>query len=39
MASPDVTRTIITCPVRGASKAETMPTDTCQSFYECTGLL
>ena len=28
---------IITCPSCGAAKAETMPTDACQYFYECTG--
>jgi alkylmercury lyase len=28
---------IITCPVCGTAKAETMPTDACQYFYECTG--
>ncbi|MDA8249635.1 MAG: hypothetical protein M0Z28_10700 [Rhodospirillales bacterium] len=27
----------ITCPVCGAAKAETMPTDACQFFYNCTG--
>ena len=27
----------ITCPVCGAAKVETMPTDACQYFYECTG--
>jgi hypothetical protein len=27
----------ITCPHCGTSKAETMPTDFCQYFYECTG--
>jgi hypothetical protein len=25
----------ITCPNCGHSKAETMPTDSCQFFYEC----
>ena len=28
---------IITCPVCGTAKAETMPTDACRFFYECTG--
>jgi hypothetical protein len=28
---------IITCPHCGASKAESMPTDACQFFYDCTG--
>lgn len=27
----------ITCPVCGTSKVETMPTDACQFFYDCTG--
>ncbi|EHP41788.1 hypothetical protein OR16_18386 [Cupriavidus basilensis OR16] len=26
---------IITCPMCGHAKAETMPTDACQWFYEC----
>lgn len=26
---------IITCPVCGSKKQETMPTDACQFFYEC----
>jgi hypothetical protein len=28
---------IITCPHCGARREETMPTDACQFFYECTG--
>ena len=36
------TRTIVlqstlTCPECGARKTETMPTNTCQYFYECTS--
>lgn len=27
----------ITCPACGAAKTETMPTDACRYFYECTG--
>jgi hypothetical protein len=27
----------ITCPACGFAKAETMPTDACQWFYECEG--
>ena len=27
----------LTCPNCGASKVETMPTDACTYFYECTG--
>ena len=28
---------VITCPYCGTAKAETMPTNACQHFYECTG--
>lgn len=28
---------ILTCPECGYSKAETMPTDSCQWFYDCEG--
>lgn len=28
--------TVITCPECGAKKAENMPTNACQYFYECT---
>lgn len=28
---------IITCPHCGFKKQETMPTDACQFFYECTN--
>lgn len=27
----------LTCPECGHSKAQTMPTDSCQWFYECEG--
>jgi hypothetical protein len=27
----------VTCPECGFSKEETMPTDSCQFFYECTN--
>ena len=27
----------LTCPVCGDQASETMPTDSCQYFYECTG--
>jgi hypothetical protein len=27
----------ITCPACGTAKTETMPTDACQFFYDCTG--
>ncbi len=28
---------VITCPSCGVAKAEEMPTDACQWFYECSG--
>jgi hypothetical protein len=28
---------VLTCPRCGASKTETMPTDACQFFYECSS--
>lgn len=28
---------VITCPQCGTSRTETMPTDSCLWFYECTG--
>jgi hypothetical protein len=31
------TESIITCPTCGTAKAETMPTNACQYFYECPG--
>jgi hypothetical protein len=30
-----VAESTITCPFCGTSKTETMPTDACQFFYEC----
>jgi hypothetical protein len=32
-----ITQSVITCPHCGASKSESMPTDACQFFYDCTG--
>jgi len=32
-----ITESMITCPACGTSRAETMPIDACQYFYECTG--
>ena len=32
-----VLESAITCPECGASKAELMPTDACQWYYECTS--
>ncbi|NMM77051.1 hypothetical protein B2J86_00725 [Acidovorax sp. SRB_14] len=31
-----VLQSVITCPQCGHAKEETMPTDACQFFYECT---
>jgi hypothetical protein len=28
---------VLTCPECGTSREETMPTDACQYFYDCTG--
>jgi hypothetical protein len=30
-------KSTITCPICGTAKTETMPTDACRFFYECTG--
>ena len=30
-------RATLTCPVCGHTEVETMPTDACQSFYDCQG--
>jgi hypothetical protein len=32
-----ILRSIITCPNCGTAKAETMPTDAGQFFYDCNG--
>jgi hypothetical protein len=32
-----IEQSTITCPSCGVAKTETMPTDACQFFYECTG--
>jgi hypothetical protein len=32
-----ILQSIITCPHCSTAKSETMPTDACQFFYECTG--
>ena len=34
---PILLESILTCPVCGATKAETMPTNACQYFYACDG--
>jgi hypothetical protein len=38
MATPDlVLQSTLTCPACGADRAETMPVDACQYFYDCTS--
>jgi len=32
-----VLESVLTCPACGRRKAERMPTDACQYFYECAG--
>jgi hypothetical protein len=32
-----ILQSIITCPACGVRREESMPTDACQYFYECTG--
>jgi hypothetical protein len=32
-----IEQSLITCPKCGAAKLETMPSEACQYFYECTG--
>lgn len=32
-----ILESILTCPRCGCSKRETMPTDACQFFYECSN--
>ena len=32
-----VLESTLTCPLCGVTKSETMPTDACQYFYECSG--
>lgn len=36
MSVTPILESTITCPHCGFSKAETMPTDACQWYYECT---
>jgi len=35
--SGTVLESVITCPICRFAKAETMPTDACQFYYECAG--
>jgi hypothetical protein len=37
MSDAVILESTITCPNCGSAKAEIMPTDACQFFYECTG--
>lgn len=37
MSAKVVLESVITCPHCGYAKEETMPTDACQWFYECTN--
>ena len=32
-----ILESLLTCPKCGTQKLETMPTDACQFFYDCTG--
>jgi len=32
-----ILKSVITCPHCGVAKEDTMPTDACQFFYECTA--
>ncbi len=32
-----ILESVLTCPACGARKAEVMPTDACQWYYECTS--
>lgn len=36
MSAPTL-ESVLTCPHCGCARAETMPTDACLYFYECTG--
>jgi hypothetical protein len=37
MATPPVLQSILTCPRCGTSTVETMPTNACVYFFECSG--
>ena len=34
-----ISESVITCPKCGSQRRETMPSDACQFFYECTSCL
>lgn len=35
MKTSIISESVITCPICGHKKKETMPTDSCQYFYKC----
>ena len=37
MSTHVIPASTLTCPLCSTAKDETMPTDACQFFYECTG--
>ena len=37
MTMGPVLESVLTCPECGFARRETMPTDACQFYYECTG--
>ncbi len=37
MTGAPALESMITCPLCGATKTETMPTNACQYFYDCSG--
>lgn len=37
MTEKNILESTITCPICGYQKVETMPTNACQFFYECTN--
>lgn len=36
MSPQPILESVLTCPECGFAKSETMPTDACQYYYECT---
>lgn len=37
LESEAVLESVLTCPICKVAKIETMPTDACQFYYDCTG--
>ncbi|MCJ9723887.1 hypothetical protein MOV66_22745 [Agrobacterium sp. SHOUNA12C] len=37
MTSPIILESVLTCPHCGFAKRETMPTDACQFYYQCSN--